>query len=65
MKIFSLTVHGGDIVTERLFMERLFFVPIVNSWNRLLVEVRCSASMVISKRTCFMFLAGDAGDEQE
>jgi hypothetical protein len=50
------------------FYGKTFFVSIVNScnsWNRLPVEVRCSASMDIFKRACLMFLAGGAEDEQE
>jgi hypothetical protein len=47
------------------FYEKTFFVSIVNSWNRLPVEVKCSASMDIFERTCFMFLAGGAEYEQE
>jgi hypothetical protein len=47
----------------RHFYGKTFFVSIVNSWNRLPVEVKCSASMDIFKRTCFMFLAGGAEDE--
>jgi hypothetical protein len=42
------------------FYGKTLFVSIVNSWNRMPVEVRFSAAMNIFKRTCFMIFAGGA-----
>jgi hypothetical protein len=61
MKIFSSTTPSY----RTTFYGKTFFVSIVNSYSRLPVEVMCSASMDIFKKTCFMFLVGGAEDEQE